>query len=122
MDILVIGHVSFSVQLSLPLTLLLAQALLSDSAGASSVLPDICITQSAITPTPIDRLEHLTISPPRSKPTKLDDVQDRTSSNASNILGRIRCNKNLSADRIADAVGDEKDSGGHRLFSSACDV
>ena len=48
MDVLVIRHVGFSFQLSLPLTLLLGQALLTNDTGASPVLPNICISWSAI--------------------------------------------------------------------------
>ena len=47
-DVLVIRHVGFSVQLSLPLTLLLGQALLTNDTGASPILPNICISWSAI--------------------------------------------------------------------------
>jgi hypothetical protein len=68
------------------------------------------------------QLEYLTVSAPRSKATKFHNVQDRTSSDASDVFRRIRRNEHLGSDRIADTVRDEKDCGSHCLFRPACNV
>lgn len=69
-----------------------------------------------------DRPQQLTISAPRSKATELNNIQHRARGNAADIFGRIRRYEHLSPDRVADAVGDEQDRGGHCLLRSACDI
>lgn len=123
MNVLKISHVRLRVQLPLSIALLLGQASFPDDTGASTVLPNICVGLDVSEYSyRQDLLKHLTVSTPRSKPTEFNDVQDRTSSDAPDIFGRVRCDEHLSPDRIADTVRDEKDCGGHCLFRPSSDV